>query len=216
MLSANHAPLLDVLRNREIIHPTRVVELQFGKNEAILKIEGYPWWLPSSEKQKIDSSEASIRMASISLARLTESCLLADAYEEDLEDFAVSECRQEVWNQGVAAQVFCTDSVQNIPSLLSAIDDFLCQSACPINRSVFLYQEDTFSAFVRTLSSSSFQLCRAPMALCQCISKELKKQEVRHNIVSSDMPFASDLLVKWRDGFIICQEVIIEWDGVER
>lgn len=98
--------LLTLLEATQIVHPTSVRELRISNGTVVMKLDGFPWWLPFEEATKIEESSATIEFTSVSRAKLTESCLTSDPFNEDLEHFSVTNLAQATWNKGNSAEVF--------------------------------------------------------------------------------------------------------------
>ena len=80
-------PLLDLLGEREIVHPSTVKKIAYSNGALEIDICGYPWWLPKRKAQQMCDSHALIEFRDISHANLTESVLHNDSLAEDLEEF---------------------------------------------------------------------------------------------------------------------------------
>lgn len=204
-------PLRDVLQENQIIHPTNVREVRIAGGNVTLEIAGFPWWLNDDEAQKIEEDTAKIELLSISRSALTESCLTKDPCNEHLEEFDVTDLASAPWNKGNSAQVYCSEPLQEPEALLSALDAFLEESGCPLPCTEFL-NSGTIHCILSFAKTSMFQAVSGPNAVCEVVTAELDRQGVRYSVTSSNHPYLTGTLVRWWDGFVVCEEAIISWN----
>ncbi len=204
--------LFALLEATEIIHPTAVRELRMSNGTVVMELGGFPWWLPFEEAKSIGDSSAIIEFTSVSRARLTESCLSSDPFKEDLENFSITNLAQATWNKGNSAEVFCSEPVENPISLLTSLDRFLIDNQCPFQHSEFLNCGEIIADFIDLSKSSKFQIAKGPSAVCEFVSEELNRQDVKHTITRSTISYLTGYLVQWWDGFLICEDAKISWN----
>lgn len=204
--------LFALLEATEIIHPTSVRELRVSDGAVVMKLGGFPWWLPFEEARSIGDSSAVIEFTSVSRAMLTEPCLTSDSFKEDLQNFTITSLAQTAWNKGNTAEVFCSEPVKDPISLLTSLERFLEDQQCPFQHSEFLHCGETIADFIHLAKSSGFQIAKGPSAVCELVSEELNRQNVKHTITKSPIPYLTGYLVRWWDGFLICEDAKISWN----
>ena len=213
MTNLREVRLIELLRNSKIIHPTRVDQILISGCDATLRVQGVPWWLPPKNRNETFVATADILLKSISQARITESWLRTDTFKEDLEGFGVSDCKRALWNQGLTGQIFCKPAGLNLRDLLDDLDAFLSETECPFSKSSFLNDAVNFNQCVLQTTSDIYQLCNAPMAVCERMSLAFERQDVKHSITCGEIPFVTGVLVKWWDGFVVCNDALLSYEN---
>ena len=208
MTSISLSALLDTVH---IVHPTSVQHIRITDGTLVMDLRGFPWWLPLAEARKHETASATLEFKSISRATLTQSCLCSDPFNEDLDEFSIDCLAQVVWNTGNAGQIFCSEPIDRPIEVLIALERFLEDTQCPFGTKEFLVCCDSIETFMAHTRSSLFCLAQAPDAICEVLSKELTRQDVEHTISPSEQPFAEGYLVRWWDGFLVCDDAKMSW-----
>lgn len=205
-------PLLDLLGEREIVHPSTVKKIAYSNGALEIDICGYPWWLPKRKAQQMCDSHALIEFRDISHANLTESVLHNDSLAEDLEEFNLEALSLAEWNKGHSTEVFCSEPVEAMLPILSALDQHLIDQNCPFSWQQFVNFGHSISEFLEPKTFGSFKLCEGPAAICEVVAKELDKMNVKHTQITSHRPFFSGILMRWWDSYLISDDATISWD----
>ena len=130
-----------------------------------------------------------------------------DEYCEDLEEFTVEQMNEQEWAIGNSVEIYCNSPLQDKFAVLAAVDCFLVSSGCPYELDRFLNMS-TIRDFGKITSTSSYQICSGPKVVCDKVVTELVRQKVRHSVIEH-LPIEDNrLLVKMRDGYIVCQSAI--------
>ena len=99
--------LVELLRMREIRHPSRIVLLESRcASDVRIEVAGYPWWL---EDPQVDRDEKiTFHIDGITDGALNSDVIHADSSDEDLESFDVRALSEHGWAKGVHCDVYCS------------------------------------------------------------------------------------------------------------
>lgn len=204
--------LIELFKRREICHPTQIRSLEFRNSCCSLYLSGFPWWLDTADLD--DRAQIVFRFEGIEDANVSRGWFLPDPAHEDLEEFSVERMNEQIWNMGVSAQVFCSSPLPDKLAVTVALDEFLGSSGCPYGTHYFLNNSygNSIRGFEEVTSSSNYQICSGPKAVCDEVTKELARQNVQYSVVEQQTEDDHRLFVKWHGGFMICQSAIAEYE----
>src|SRR6476661_7140904 len=99
--------LIDLLRKREIVHPTRIVAVEGGHRQLRISLEGWPWWRdgPTDREERILFSFEGIEEG------LLDAATLLDIEEDEaLELCSVSPLSEMPWAAGgTSYATYCSE-----------------------------------------------------------------------------------------------------------
>lgn len=205
--------LLDLLRSREIVHPSRIVRIESACDSSCsLELVGYPWWsdlLSTTEEQK-----AVIRLEGIEDGILDVFLLESDRSDIDLEYFDVQPLNRYSWASGIYQQLFCSTPIEDPIKIYATLHDYLKSVQCLYSPHQYLNMGDvgTFEFFEDICRSNSFQLCEGPDSICKTVADEIDKEGATYNLVDGRKLDSPDILVSIKNSQIICSNAFITFD----
>lgn len=208
--------LVELLNNREICHPSRIVSL-YTNFDSNLRIEviGYPWWL---ETPTPDFD----RKITFYFKGITDGCLDSDIFstdgsEEDLETFSVWPLSENKCAEGDHCDVYCSSPLSRPLDVYATLHDFLLSNNSPYGPDHFLNfgRSGSLNEFANIASSTSFLLYSGPEALCKIVCDELKKFGTDFNVIK-DIGWSTNsnelICIQFSRQHIICQSAYAIFD----
>jgi len=156
--------ILELLRQREIAHPSRLVSASLSAGEFRLIIEGYPWWRDGAAPAE---GRIIMRFAGITSGDLDLAGLLSADENEVLEEFEVHLTSDLNWAQPEKASIFCSAPLPNPILVFTAVQDFLATSNAALTPADFLNGGDRLSRFIEITSAPDFCLRGDLSASCE-------------------------------------------------
>lgn len=201
--------LFDLLRQREIVHPTRITAIEAGNRQLRVTVFGYPWW-----QSVISSNEGRIAFLfeGIKEGLLDADTLLDMEEDEALEVFRVSPLSNEQWaTVGKSYAIYCSSPLPEPLKLYALVEDYLWNIHAPRSARDYLnVPNGSLTRFGEITKSSSFLVAKAPERLHQIISAELQRQNVRHNVLTSTRPATHNLFVEMGSASFTCERATAE------
>jgi hypothetical protein len=195
--------LIDLLQQREIVHPTRIVAIETRQHELRLTIAGYPWW-----RQDAHGEEQQIVLSFQGVGRglFDPETLLDMEDDEALEDFRVSPLSEEGWAEGGASyETYCSEPLPQPLKVYAAVEDHLWNAEAPRTARDYLNLPDgSFTRFCAMAGTASFLLSRAPEQIHQIVIAELQRQKVRHKVLRSERSPSYGLSVQIGGSRFVC------------
>lgn len=201
--------LLDLLLQTEIVHPTRIVAVEARHHELRITIAGYPWWRGTEggeEEQIVFTFEG------VEEGLLDAETLLDMEEDEALEVFRVSSLSGEGWaNEGTSYSTYCSEPLPHPLRLYAAVEDYLWEAGAPRSARDYLnVPEGSLSRYCELARASSFLVAEAPQRLHIIITTELLRQNVRHNVLTSERPLKQGLFVQIGGTNFMCERATAE------
>ena len=206
--------LLDLLRSREIVHPSRIVRIESACDSSCsLELVGYPWWcdlIPTTDEQK-----AVIRLEGIQDGNLDVVLLESGPSDDDLENFDVQPLNSYSWASGIYQQLFCSTPIEDPIKIYATLHDYLISVQCLYSPHQYLNMGDvgTFQFFEDICRSNSFQLCAGPDSICKAVADEIDKEGATYTFVDGRRLESPDILVSIKDSQITCSNAFITFDN---
>jgi hypothetical protein len=188
--------LIDLLKQRRIIHPTRFTRLKSEFNAAIsVEASGFPWWLENAAPGT--EGTVTFKFEGIADGHFDSTFFLSDALDEDLEEFDTRRLEEIDWALDPHCDVFCSTPIPDVMGLFAALHDFLKLQDCPFPPMRYLNPPSgTMRRFSELAASSSFLACSAPEGISRFVCGQLEKQGVRYSIVRGEDVSAGLLWVR--------------------
>jgi hypothetical protein len=207
--------LIELLRAREVVHPSRITQLHSNHDGAFLiEVSGYPWWnespLPSTDER------ATFYFEGITDGTFDFTMFGAESFERDLEPFSVQPLSTLEWARGAYWRVYCTAPLSRPLDVYARLHDFLISIACPYAPTRYLNAgyAGLLSDFSQIASSNSFLLCSGPEAICQVVCSALENQAVGFNVITQDADQSiGSLWVELWDSRFVCESAYAVFRG---
>ena len=203
--------LIELLEKTEIAHPTRVEWLRFCGSDGLMLVSGFPWWEGKVWGEPAADAKIAFRFQGIFDASITDSWLREDEFEDDLEEFSVSPLSAELWHSAQYLQVFASAPLPNPLTVIVAMERALSKLSCPVKLERFLAAEDGISVFVDRSAAAVSLVCLAPKQVCEDVANALKAQGVPFTTVSGGAEPQDGYLLRWWDGYLLCETAEAIW-----
>ena len=196
--------LVDLLRQTQIVHPTRIVAVEGKHRQLRITLAGYPWWRAaegSEEEQIVFSFEG------VEEGLLDAETLLDMEEDEALEVFRVSPVSAEGWfNEGTFYSTYCSEPLPHPLTLYAAVEDYLWEAGAPRSARDYLNVPDgSLARYCEVARASSFLVAEAPQCLHTIIKTELVRQNVKHNVLTSERASKPRLFVQIGSTKFVCE-----------
>lgn len=198
--------LIDLLRNREIIQPSRISKIE-SKCDSNMSIEivGFPWWLANP---RTDANEKiTLQIEGISDGLLASDLLYADPFDEDLEFFDVRPLSEQGWAKGDHCEIYCSNALSNPFEVYAQLHDFLVSINCPYGPDHYLNfgNSRSFNEFFSITSSKSYLLCQGPESVCQCVCDTLELNGTQFSVVKKGSFLTGLICLRLNETYLICK-----------
>lgn len=201
--------LLALLNQTDIVHPTRIVAVEASHRQLRITIAGYPWWRNDAgreEEQIVFSFEG------VGEGLLDAQTLLDMEEDEALEVFEVSSLSEKGWAEGgTSFATYCSEPLPHPLRLYAIVEDYLWDAAAPRSARDYLnIPNGSLSRFCEIASTSSFLVGEAPPDIHELILAELRRQNVSHNVITSERGSTQTLFVQIGDSSFVCERATAE------
>jgi hypothetical protein len=146
--------LIQLLREREICHPNRVVSSTFEAGEVRLSLEGYPWWHGRTSND-VDRSIA-FRFSGLTSGELPLMTLLNNGDDEALEHFDIRLTSELEWAQPAQSEIFCSMPLLRPLAVYMAVEDYIRKAWALRTPGDFLNGADNLRHFLEITASSGY------------------------------------------------------------
>ncbi len=203
--------LLDLVKAREIVHPTKVKSVELSASGLRLMLEGAAWWIGdprstgSIEFWFEDISDASIDMSLY--------CAVgSDYWDEMLEEFTIESAVDLAWAQPACHSIYCSAPLRDQFSLFAAVHDYLAQVDAFHKVDDFLNMGGTVRKFIEITSSTSYLVAKGPDVIRDIVMKELEKQGVPFTVLTHALSPDERLFVRFGPNVFFCRSAIATFD----
>jgi len=198
--------LIELLRERPIVHPTTIVRAVLEPDVLTVSVEGCAWWLDSQSLGRLTLAFRGLGPGSIDLE-------LVSAYDEALEDLAVNAVADVDWARSPALSIFCYAPLPDPGELYRKVQDYLAAIQAYVSVADILNSAETLRGFEMLASSPSFMVARCSEGLRALICDELKAQGVQHNVVRVHDPQDTGFVVTLAASIFRCEEAWAEFEA---
>ncbi|HEY0086328.1 MAG TPA: hypothetical protein VGB65_10510 [Allosphingosinicella sp.] len=201
--------LLDLLNQTEIVHPTRIVAVETSHRQLRITLAGYPWWRndPGGEEGRIV-----FLFEGVGEGLLDPQTLLDMKEDEALEVLEVSSVSDHLWaDDGTSYSTYCSEPLPHPLKLYAIIEDYLWNTGAPRSARDFLnVPEGSLSRFCQLANTSSFLVAQSPQHVHEMVVAELQRQNVSHNVLTSEGSSSRNLFVKIGGSSFVCERATAE------
>ena len=204
--------LVDLLQEREIVHPGIANGLIMNDASIVITAEGYPWWKGLRDweaDETIQISLGGIEHATVDY----ENFFSRHRDNEVFEYLAAGFWSALPWRQGQGREVYCNAPIPDPVSIYHLLADYLRGHDCPFGALEFL-NGYTLREFCDIAGSNSFQACDGPGAICDLVCLQLDAQRVPYTALPWNRrePEPEMVWVTFGNSFVVCRTATAEFD----
>lgn len=202
--------LIELLADREIVHPTKISSVVWSEGELVMSITGYRWWEQARSGHGLDGA---IRFI---FGGVTGGALRPDEFslddDEALEDFEITPVAEVGWAQPQDWSVFCSSAIPDPMALYVGLHDFLAREGAFYAPEDFLNCAAEISRFVGMARTPGFMLGQGPDCVRALLCAELERQGVGHNVIYTLADEESRMLVRVGKSSFLCNSAVAEFE----
>ena len=202
--------LLDLLADREIVHPTRISAVTWAGSELVLSLTGYRWWEQACTDRRADGA---IRFVFGGVADGTLRPSIMDDDDEALEDFAIRPITDVPWAQPADWSIYCSAALPDPMAIYVGLHDFLAREGAFYTPADFLNGAAEISRFTAITQTPGFMLGSGPECVRALLCAELERQGVRFSVVHTMRDVDSRLLVRLGGSSFVCDTAVAEFEA---
>jgi len=201
--------LLDLLREREIVHPTRIASVEASHRRLRLTITGYPWW---RNTETAEDEQIFFSFEGVEEGLLDARTLLDFDEDEALEFFNVARLPDQGWaDGGMSFATYCSEPLPEPLTLYAAVADYLWDAGAPRSARDYLnVPEGSLARFCALTRERSYLVAQAPEPLHLLIGAELRRQNVTHNVIANERPMTKGLFIQIGGMSFVCESATAE------
>jgi hypothetical protein len=205
--------LTELLRQKPIVHKTKIVSATISPGSLRLVVLGYPWWRGSTGKQDDYTIEFLFEGVTEGCLRIDDVGGVNDDWDEALEVFEVYSVAELDWAQPNIFSIFCSSALKSPLNLYLRLHDFLKEVDAYRGVEDFLnFPSGRLAQFVEITSSNSFLVATGPECVRRVICSELEQQGVAYNVITKSIAPNRYLLVRLADSHFLCSAAYAEFD----
>lgn len=201
-------PLLELLAQRSISHPTRVTRVVIAAGRLEIAVTGIAWW---RDGDRARSGEITFIFGKLSADSVPVDFGFDDDSDEDLDGFLIQSLSAIGWAQSPRNETYCHAPLQDTARLYAILQAFLDRLGALKGTGDFLNQGRLLQDFERLSAASSYLLARAPDVLCPLLCDELDRQHVPHTIIQHTNAVDTRLWVRFGGDGFFCEEAWAEF-----
>ncbi|HTM80328.1 hypothetical protein [Asticcacaulis sp.] len=202
--------LQNLLSERQVCHPTRLMAISAAKGELRIIFHGYVWW-----KDNVND-EGQITFI---FTRPNSGALNADIFsecgdgeaDEILEDFLISTTESGGLSDYPILTLYGSSPIPAPQALYLKLDDYLRKLYTYKRPSDFL-NGDGATGFAQISQSSAYLIARGPGAVCDIIVRELDEQGVNYYYGEKTATRRNGVLVHWLGSVFECEGAFAEFN----
>jgi hypothetical protein len=201
--------LLELLNRTNIVHPTRIVGIEASHLQLRIKVSGNQWWRNDGGAEE---GQIVFTFEGIGEGLLNPETLLNMEEDEALEIFEVSLLSEKEWAKaGTSFATYCSEPLPHPLQLYSIIEDYLWNAgALRSARDYLNIPNGSLLRFCEIAGTSSYLLAESPAKVHELVVAELKRQNVSHNVITSERTSNQTLIVQIGDTSFVCERATAE------
>jgi len=200
---------IQLLREREIVFPCRIVSSILADREFRVTVEGYPWWRDQAGDAQ---SQITFRFAGVSNGNLDLNALLDHEEHEWLEQFEIELTSTLEWANPDQFGIYCSAPLPNPIAVYTAVENYIFASRAPRTPGDYLNGAHRLGSFLEIATSSGYLLATGPEPIRSIVVAELESQSVRHTVHETKRHAESRLLVRLQGSAFFCGAALAEFD----
>jgi hypothetical protein len=201
--------LLKLLNERPIAHPTTLESLDAVAGSLRMTFVGYKWWEPAPGDGRIvfvfeGLSEGSVDISFFNAVNFD--------WDEALEDFHIQPLALAEWALPATESIYCSTALKDPLSLYAELHDYLSGAGSYLRPEQFLNCGGSLKKFSAITASHSYMIARGSASVCEVVRRELDRQRVTYNIITTNLPPENRLWVEFGDADFLCEAAFAEFD----
>jgi hypothetical protein len=200
---------IQLLSEREIIHPSRIVSANLADREFRLSLVGYPWW---REAGTHDEDQISFRFSGVARGQLNLFPLFDYGEIEWLECFKISPTATLDWAKPDQFLIYCSAPLVNPLAVYSVVENYIVASRADRTVGDYLNGADRMSRFLEFTGSGGYLLATVPDVIRGPVVRELQAQSVPHTVVKTKVHPEARLFVRLEGSAFYCETAVAEFD----
>jgi hypothetical protein len=195
--------LTQLLRERQVIHPSRVVRAALEGRDFLVHVVGYPWWADGADPSR--DHDVQFVFGGVSDGYI-EPVDFDSGFDEALENFSAVSINDVPWAQPRGSEIYCNGALLQPLALYAKVHDFLASHGSFRRAWRFLNipESEQLSPFIEMTQTSSYLLGRFPPALRDVVCAELEAQGVSYSELPTVLGNAGELLVTIEKSQFFC------------
>ena len=207
--------LLELLSEKEICHPSRIIDLQFYSNNSLkITVTGFPWWL--GDTRTSDEGKITFHFEDIEDGSIEPNLILHDMFDEDLEKFEAIKLSDCEWARGTECEIFCSAPLTSPMEIYKIFHDFLISTNCPYKVSDYLNFgiSNKIEDFVSMTKKNNFLLFTGAESAGKIIVDALEAHKHQYKILRrKDLDLSQDLIfAQFHNSYLICKKAYAVYD----
>lgn len=172
--------LAQLLRDRAVVHPSRVVSAGFDGRDLRLSVIGWPWWSEQADRSRDHQIEFLFQGVGNGVLTLPD---FGAEDDEVLEGFSVIEANKVSWATPGGSDIYCNGPLARPLDMYVTVHDFLVSHDAFRRACDFLNYPDgeRLAPFLKMVETDSYLLGRFPAALRDVVCAQLDTQEVQYS-----------------------------------
>lgn len=182
-----------LLRDRSVSHPSRIVATKLEGRELRVRSQGWPWWSDKADTGGTQTIEFIFGGVGDGIIELLD----FDPEHDALEPFSVVASADVAWAQQQGTAIYCNAPLPKPLNVYLAVHDFLASQGAFRRAWQFLNCPDNerLEPFVQITQSSTYLLGRFPPAIRNVVCSELDSQGVSYSELPTTFEKPARLLV---------------------
>jgi hypothetical protein len=200
---------IQLLSERGIVHPSRVVSSILAAREFRLSIAGYPWWRNTVGD---DEGKISFRFSGVTRGQLDLTALLDHEEIEALEEFEISLTSTLAWAKPSQFQIYCSAPLLRPLTVYTIVEDYLLASKAHRTPGDYLNGAARLSQFLEIATSNGYLLATGPESIRRLVVSELEAQSIPYTIVETTGRPEGRLFVRLEGSAFFCETAVAEFE----
>jgi hypothetical protein len=200
---------VQLLSERRIAHPSRIVSSSIAAREFRLSVEGYPWWRSSvvGEEDKI-----SFRFSGVTHGHLDLYALLHPEESEALEEFNISLTSTLDWAKPNRFSIYCSAPLLRPLTVYTIVENYIRASRAHRTPGDYLNGAAHLSQFIEIVTSAGYLLATGPESIRNLVVSELEAQSIPHTVVETKGRSEGRLFVRLEGSAFYCETAVAEFE----
>jgi hypothetical protein len=198
-----------LLNERKIVHPSRIVSSTVAAGEFRVSIAGHPWWRGSVGDGE---DRISFRFSGITGGFLDLYGLLHHEEDEALEEFDISLTSTLDWAEPDQFLIYCSAPLLRPLTVYTIVEDYLLASRAHGVPSDYLNGASHLGHFLEIVTSAGYLLATVPDSIRKLVVRELEAQSIPHTVVETKVRSEGRLFVRLEASMFFCETAVAEFE----
>lgn len=203
---------IQLLREREIYFPCRIVSATLADREFCVTLAGHPWWRDQVGAGADAESQITFRFSDVGKGNLDLNALLDREENEWPEQFGIELTSALEWASPNQFGIYCSAPLPNPIAVYTAVENYISASRALRTPGDYLNGAHRLSNFLEIVASLGYLLATGPEPIRDIVVAELKSQSVRHTIHETKRHTEARLLVRLQGSTFFCDTAVAEFD----